>query len=205
VRDGGQGKVAKEQIAKEKRKALDVKSAGTQHRHSRGKSPPTFSNPWGLLAITPASGTAGPKTCLLTQFAAAAPSHILPTHPKLWIHPRCSALGCEPEAPHNGQAIGSGQAAAPIHRIHHLNGHPVGGTKIRHAEEPVSAAGTALRSYYLWHQRSHSAPPSHSRRSRIMRACREYVFPEPSTTTGSTNTFLSNGHVQRCCILPPMA
>jgi hypothetical protein len=29
----------KEQIAKEKRKALDVKSAGTQHRHPRGKSP----------------------------------------------------------------------------------------------------------------------------------------------------------------------
>ena len=36
--DGGQGKVAKEQIAKEKRKALDAKSAGTQHRHPRGKS-----------------------------------------------------------------------------------------------------------------------------------------------------------------------
>jgi hypothetical protein len=36
---GGQGKVAKEQIAKEKRKALDAKSAGTQHRHPRGKSP----------------------------------------------------------------------------------------------------------------------------------------------------------------------
>jgi hypothetical protein len=36
---GGQGKVAKEQIAKEKRKALDDKSAGTQHRHPRGKSP----------------------------------------------------------------------------------------------------------------------------------------------------------------------
>jgi hypothetical protein len=39
--DGGgdQGKAAKEQIAKEKRKALDAKSAGTQHRHPRGKSP----------------------------------------------------------------------------------------------------------------------------------------------------------------------
>jgi hypothetical protein len=37
----GQGKAAKEQIAKEKRKVLciDVKSAGTQHRHPRGKSP----------------------------------------------------------------------------------------------------------------------------------------------------------------------
>jgi hypothetical protein len=39
VIDGGQGKVAKEQIAKEKRKALEAKSAGTQHRHPRGKSP----------------------------------------------------------------------------------------------------------------------------------------------------------------------
>jgi hypothetical protein len=36
---GGQGKVAKEQIAKEKRKALNAKSQpGTQHRHPRGKS-----------------------------------------------------------------------------------------------------------------------------------------------------------------------
>jgi hypothetical protein len=34
------------------------------------------------------------------------------------LDPRCSALGPEPEAPHNGQAIGSGQAAAPIHRHH---------------------------------------------------------------------------------------
>jgi hypothetical protein len=36
--DGGgdQGKAAEEQIAKEKRKALEVKGAGTQHRHPRG-------------------------------------------------------------------------------------------------------------------------------------------------------------------------
>jgi Flp pilus assembly protein TadB len=35
--DGGQrGKAAKDQSAKEKRKALDAKSAGTQHRHPRG-------------------------------------------------------------------------------------------------------------------------------------------------------------------------
>jgi hypothetical protein len=31
--DGGQGKGAEEQMAKEKCKALDAKSAGTQHRH----------------------------------------------------------------------------------------------------------------------------------------------------------------------------
>jgi hypothetical protein len=42
----GMGVVAKENLLKsrlprrsEKRKALDVKSAGTQHRHPRGKSP----------------------------------------------------------------------------------------------------------------------------------------------------------------------
>jgi hypothetical protein len=40
-----QGKVAKEQIAKEERKALDAKSAGTQHRHPRGKSPPHLVTP----------------------------------------------------------------------------------------------------------------------------------------------------------------
>jgi hypothetical protein len=64
---------------------------------------------------------------------------------------------------------------AVFHRNHHPNEHPVGGTKIRHAEEPVSAAGTALRSYYLWpsyacsrhkllapgHQRAASVPPDH--------------------------------------------
>ena len=42
---GGQGKVAKEQIAKEKRKALDAKSAGTQHRHPRGKESPHLVTP----------------------------------------------------------------------------------------------------------------------------------------------------------------
>jgi hypothetical protein len=40
---GGQGKVGllKSRLPRrsEKRKALDVKSAGTQHRHPRGKSP----------------------------------------------------------------------------------------------------------------------------------------------------------------------
>jgi hypothetical protein len=59
----GQGEVAKEfkeQIAKEKRKAPDAKSAGTQHRHPRGKSPPpAFSSPWGLLAITSTPGAGG--------------------------------------------------------------------------------------------------------------------------------------------------
>ena len=56
---------------------------------------------------------------------------------------RCSAIGPEPEAPDNGQAIDAG------HRMHHSNERPVGGAKIGHAEEPVSAAGTAPSPYYL--------------------------------------------------------
>jgi hypothetical protein len=62
---GGKGKVAKEQIAKEKRKrkALDAKSAERRNAAppSARKESPTFSNPWGLLAITSTSGT-GPRT-----------------------------------------------------------------------------------------------------------------------------------------------
>ena len=62
---------------------------------------------------------------------------------------RCSAIGPEPEAPDNGQAIDAGQAAASIHRMHHSNERPVGGANTGHAEEPVSAAGTTLSPYYL--------------------------------------------------------
>jgi hypothetical protein len=69
---------------------------------------------------------------------------------------RCSATSAQPlglrqpEAPDNGQAIDAGQAAASIHRMHHSNERPVGVAKtVRHAEEPVSAAGTALSPYYL--------------------------------------------------------
>jgi hypothetical protein len=65
---------------------------------------------------------------------------------------RCSAIGPEPEAPDNGQAIDAGQAAALIHRMHHSNERPVSGAKIGHAEEPVSAAGTVLSLYdILYH------------------------------------------------------
>jgi hypothetical protein len=84
-----------------------------------------------------------------------------------------------------------------IHRMHHSNERPVGGAKIGHAEEPVSAAGTVLSSYYLlpprararvinyWHrqgrQRATSVPPDHPRRkneenrSRTARGC--HVVP----------------------------
>jgi hypothetical protein len=77
--------------------------------------------------------------------SAFAHTPALPTS----LDSRCSALRPEPEASNDGQAIGSGQAAASIHRIHHSNERPVGGAKIGHAEEPLSAAGTALSPYYL--------------------------------------------------------
>jgi hypothetical protein len=95
---------------------------------------------------------------------------------------RCSAaVGPEPEAPDNGQAIettdaDAGQAAAPIHRTHHSNERPVGGAKIGHAEEPVSAAGTVLSPCYLlppartrarvinyWHQGANVLPATRQR------------------------------------------
>jgi hypothetical protein len=49
------GKLLKSRLPRrsEKRKALGAKSAGTQHRHPRGKSPPRL--------VTPTPGT-GPKT-----------------------------------------------------------------------------------------------------------------------------------------------
>jgi hypothetical protein len=91
---------------------------------------------------------------------------------------RCSAIGPEPEAPDNGQAIDAGQAAASIHRMRHSNERPVGVAKIGHAEEPVSAACTALGVCYLpppgaclrhkllapGRRRAHSVPPDHPQR-----------------------------------------
>jgi hypothetical protein len=114
------------------------------------------------------------------------------------LDPRCSALGCEPEASHNGQAIDAGQAAAPIHRIHHSNEHPVGCANIGRVRIPVSAACTALGAYahYLpppdacsrhkcllasGRRRAHSVPPDHPKRkneknrSRTARGC--HVVP----------------------------
>jgi hypothetical protein len=108
---------------------------------------------------------------------------------------RCSALGCEPEASHNGQAIGAGQAAAPIHRIHHSNEHSVGCANIGRVRIPVSAACTVLGAYYLspsdacsrhkllasGRRRAHSVPPDHPKRkneenrSRTARGC--HVVP----------------------------
>jgi hypothetical protein len=41
----GKGKLLKRRLPRSKRKALDAKSAGTQHRHPRGKSPPHLVTP----------------------------------------------------------------------------------------------------------------------------------------------------------------
>ena len=108
-----------------------------------------------------------------------------PTSPTS-LDSRCSAFGCALGAPFgcalgapfNGQSIDAGQAAAPIHRIHHSNEHPVGCANIGRVRIPVSAACTALGAYYLspsdacprykWlssgRQRAHSVPPSHPQR-----------------------------------------
>jgi hypothetical protein len=95
--------------------------------------------------VRPGSGHQAVLSNLVRCCSAFAHTSTAPSS----LDSRCSALGPEPKASHNGQVIGSGQAAAPIHRMHHSNKHPVGSTKIRHAEEPAPAAGTALRAYYL--------------------------------------------------------
>ena len=91
---------------------------------------------------------------------------------------RCSAFGCALGAPFNGQSIDTGQAAASIHRMHHSNERRVGGSKIGHAEEPVSAACTAISPCYLppsdalschklstsGRRRDHSVPLGHPQR-----------------------------------------
>jgi hypothetical protein len=113
------------------------------------KAPPHYSprpspihgcNP--KLCARPGSGhravLTNPVRCCRRAFAHT------PTSPTS-LDSRCSALRCEPRAPDNGQTIDTGRHAAVFHRSHHSNGHPVGGTKIRHAEEPISAAGTARR------------------------------------------------------------
>jgi hypothetical protein len=91
---------------------------------------------------------------------------------------RCSAFGCALEAPFNGQSIDAGQAAAPIHRIHHSNEHSVGCANIGRVRIPVSATCTVLGVYYLpqpgacsrhkllasGRRRAHSVPPDHPKR-----------------------------------------
>jgi hypothetical protein len=67
---------------------------------------------------------------------------------------RCSAIGPEPEAPDNGQAIDAGQAAASIHRMHHSNERPVGVAKTGHAEGPASAAGTVPSVCAIYYHRT---------------------------------------------------
>jgi hypothetical protein len=105
---------------------------------------------------------------------------ILPTHPKLWIH------AAQPSSVSRGRRT----TASPLMRadmrpyfiaaIIQTSTPSAAPAKIRHAEGPVSAAaGTALRSYYLWpshacsrhellasgRQHAHSVPPSHPQRN----------------------------------------
>jgi hypothetical protein len=125
-----------------------------------------------------------------------------PTSPTS-LDSRCSAFGPEPEAPHNGQAIGSGQASEE----QHSNERPVGGAKIRHAEEPVPAAGTALSAYYL-------SPPHGCWRHKLLPSGRQRAMAGPGNNPvqvfrtwllqyciaiGSETTFLS----ALCVIRPP--
>ena len=97
------------------------------------------------------------------------------------LDPRCSAIGPEPEAPDNSQAIDAGQVAASIHRMHHSNERPVGGAKSGHAEESVSAAGTALSQYYL-------LPPH---------ACSRVKLLAPGPPTCYPGTSVPPDHLQR--------
>jgi hypothetical protein len=101
------------------------------------------SDPWMQSKIMPETWI---RLCPVRCCLAIAHTPISPPS----LNSRCSAFGCALGAPFNGQAIDAGRHAAVFYRNRHLNEHPLGGTKIRHAEEPVSAAGAALRSHCLW-------------------------------------------------------
>ena len=122
----------------------------------------------------------GIRQCLLTQSAAATPSPILPPHPQVWIHAaQPLGLGLKRQTTARPLMRANLLLRAPIHRMHHSNERPVGGAKIGHAEEPVSAAGTALSPCYLLpphacsrhkllapgRQRATSVPPDHLQRN----------------------------------------
>jgi hypothetical protein len=115
--------------------------------------------------------------CLLTQSAAAAPSHILPTHPQLWSH----------AAQPSGVSRGRRRMARPLMRANLLlrsTAHIIQ-TNVPSAAPRLGmlrnlyrllAPPSAHTVYYhrtracvinYWHQgrrRAHSAPPDHPRR-----------------------------------------
>jgi hypothetical protein len=131
------------------------------------------------LCARPGSGHRAVLPNLVRCCSAFAHTPTSPTS----LDSRCSAIGPEPEAPDNGQAIDAGQAAAPIHRMHHSNEHPIGGAKIWHTEEPVCIScwhrpqrilsmHRHRKPHACWRhkllasgrQRAHSVPPDHSQR-----------------------------------------
>jgi hypothetical protein len=96
------------------------------------------------VCVRPGSGHRAVLSNLVRCCSAFAHTTTAPTSLDL----RCSALGLEPRASHNGQVVGSGQAAAaPIHRIRPTSAAPRFGILQRNLCVP--AAGTALRAYYL--------------------------------------------------------
>ena len=149
----------------------------------------------------------GIEQCLLTQFAAAAPSRILPTHPQLWIraaqpsgvrwerHSTARPLIRADTRPTRGRISSQPSFTRAFRRWNH---------KIRHAEEPVSAAGTALRSCRLcygrrtrarvinyWHQ-GPNVPPVLSLPTTPSEITRKIRPEQPEDTMWSPLIFAQN-------------
>jgi hypothetical protein len=132
---------------------------------------------WGRLRYG-LDGSSFVPLCLLTNLVRCCSAFAHTPIPPPSLDSRCSAFGCALGAPFNGQSTDTGQAAASIHRMHHSNERPVGVAKIGHAEEPVSAACTALGVCYLppsgacarhkllapGRRRAHSVPLDHPQR-----------------------------------------
>jgi hypothetical protein len=139
-----------------------------------------ISSPWMQYKIMRETWVVASNSayCLLTHLVrcCSAFAHT-PTSPTS-LESRCPALRPEPGASNDGQAIGSGQAAASIHRIHHSNERPVGGGATRldmlrnlHRLLAPPSAHTIYRNrtragvINYWRQGAddaHSAPPGHS-------------------------------------------
>jgi hypothetical protein len=166
-----------------------------------------ISNPWTQSKRTRETRNVASNSAYSNPVGCcSAFAHILSTHPTLWIRAAQPSVGCASRGRRTtSRPLMRADTRPYIHRNHHSNEHPVGGTKIRHAEEPVSAAGTALRSCYLWpshacsrhkllapgRQRATSVPPDHPQRnneenpSRTARGC--HVVPVDICTKSHTS------------------